>query len=68
MKFEDLLDKPLHEMGDEDIEKLVRTLTDEQLKALEAKTKKQLKKRKVSSKKRKENEELFKKALAGGLK
>jgi len=66
MKFEDLLKKPLHEMDDADIEEIVRTLNEEQLRALEAKTKKALRKRKVSSKKKKENEELFKKLLAGG--
>jgi len=68
MKFEDLLKKPLHEMTDADIEEIVRTLNEEQLRALEAKTKRALRKRKVSSKKRKENEELFKKLIAGGTK
>lgn len=67
MKFEDLIDKPLHEMTDEEVEELVKKLSSEQLQFLEKKLKKQIKKRKVTSKKRKENEDLFNKALLGGV-
>ena len=67
MKFEDLIEKPLHEMTDDEVDELIKKLSAEQLRSLEAKIKKRIKKkRKVPTKKKKKREEEFKKLLAGG--
>jgi len=66
MRFEDLIDKPLHEMTDEEIQFLIDKLTSDQLRALESKVKKSLRSRKVTTKAKKERSEEFMKALLGG--
>jgi len=66
MRFEDLIDKPLHEMTDEEIQSLIDKLTSDQLRALESKVKKSLRSRKVTTKAKKERSEEFMKALLGG--
>jgi len=66
MRFEDLIDKPLHEMTDEEIQSLIDKLTSEQLRALESKVKKSLRSRKVTTQVKKQRNEEFMKALMGG--
>ena len=65
MKFEDLIDKPLHEMTDDEIQNLIDSLTAEQLRTFERKVKKSMRSRKVPTKAKKERSEEFMKALMG---
>ena len=65
MKWEELLDKPLHEMSEEEIEELTKKLSLEQLRMMERKIKKKLRSRPVRTKKKKEREDEFNKALLG---
>lgn len=63
MKFEDLIDKPLHKLSDEDIERIVKELSFDQLEKFEQKVKKKMRSKPVSTKKKKQREDEFTKAL-----
>jgi len=65
VKFEDLIDKPLHEMTDDEIQALIDKLSAEQLRSFERKIKKSMRSRKVTTKAKKERSEEFMKALMG---
>lgn len=63
MRFEDLIDKPLSEMTDEEIEALIKELSEDQLQAFERTIKKKIRKRPVVTKAKKDREDEFNKAL-----
>lgn len=65
MKFEDLIDKSLHEMSDDEIDELIKTLSAEQLQIVERKIKQKLRKKPVTTKAKKAREDELNKALLG---
>ena len=64
--FEELLDgRKLHQLTDEEIDEIISQMTSKQVQQFEKELKKQGQKKKAPSKKKKQNEEDFEKALFG---
>jgi hypothetical protein len=70
MKFEDLLPRPIEEMTDEEIQSVIKKMTDKQLKSFETAQKKARgkKKRTPTAKQKKQEDEFFKLLNAGSRK
>lgn len=66
MKFEDLIDKPIEELTDDEIKALIEKLSSSQLQVLERNIKKKMRSRKVKTKAKKEREDEFNKLILQG--
>jgi NADH/NAD ratio-sensing transcriptional regulator Rex len=67
MRFEDLMDKPIEEMNDEDLEKIASQMELKQLKTLEKNIKKVGKKKKSQTKKLEKAQNAVDSLIAEGL-
>ncbi|RLG67618.1 hypothetical protein DRN93_04200 [archaeon] len=65
MRWEELIEKPIEEMSEEEVQALIDRLNDAQLSTLEAKVKKAARRRRKSEKEKKA-EDLFEKLLLKG--